>query len=153
MQIQINETYLIIGVALLFLCSFLIFGRKKTKTKIDMRKIDRMTGVEFENYFTKILLDNGFKSIQTTTASSDYGIDILCSKNGKKYGLQLKRYKGKVGVAAVQEAVSGTIYYGAKIPCVVTNSFFTAQAIKMADKCNVILVDRNNFENDIFSFK
>ena len=53
MQIQINETYLIIGVALLFLFSFFIFGRQKIKTKIDMRKIDRMTGVEFENYFTK----------------------------------------------------------------------------------------------------
>lgn len=153
MSISINENYLILGA--FFFCIFFIilFTRKPKKTKIDMRKIDRMTGVEFENYFTNILKDNGFKNIKTTTASSDYGIDILCSKGSKKYGLQLKRYKGKVGVAAVQEAISGSVYYDAKIPCVVTNSYFTAQAIKMANKCNVVLVDRNNFENEIFSFK
>lgn len=153
MNFQINETYLIIGGVIFFVFLMLFINRSKPKTKINMSKIDKMTGVEFEQYFTKILNDHGFKGIKTTSGSSDYGLDILCTKNGKKYGLQLKRYKSKVGVAAVQEAISGSAYYEAKIPCVVTNSYFTAQAIKMATKCNVILIDRNNFMNEEFSFK
>lgn len=152
-QIPISYFYYIVGVIFFLILVISIAKGGKKKTKINMAKIDNMSGVEFEIYFTKILSDNGFKNIRTTTASSDYGIDILCCKNGKKYGLQLKRYKSKVGVAAVQQAVSGTIYYQARIPAVVTNSFFTAQAIKMAKQCNVILIDRNHFVNDNFSFK
>lgn len=153
MDVQVNQSYIIFGGIILMFIVMFILAKGKKQVKINMYKIDKMTGVEFEDHFSKILDGHGFSNIKNTAASSDYGIDLLCTKSGKKYGMQLKRYKGKVGVAAVQEAVSGTIYYGYKIPCVVTNSYFTAQAIKMAEKCNVILVDRNNFINNEFSFK
>lgn len=145
--------WILIGGSFIFVFLLYLATSLKPKVKINMSKIDRMTGVEFEEHFAKILSDNGFKFINKTPTSGDYGIDLLCNKSGSKYAMQLKRYKGKVGVAAVQEAVSGTIYYKAKIPCVVTNSYYTAQAIKMAKECKVILIDRNNFINNEFSFK
>lgn len=152
---QVPSIYLIVGAIVIFAIVLLISTRTKPKTKIDMRVIDRMDGVEFERYFAKILLDNGFHSTKETPKSGDFGLDLISVKSGKTYGMQLKRYKitNKVSVSAIQEAIAGCKFYDVKIPCVVTCSYFTAPARKMAEKCNVILIDRDNFTNDNFSFK
>lgn len=150
---NINDAYIILGSFASVILLLMFFLRPKKKTKINMSSIDKMTGIQFEEYFMKILKDYGFSNINMTSASSDYGVDLLATKSGKKYALQLKRYSAKVGVSAVQQAISGSLYYSCKIPCVVTNSYFTAQAKKMADKCNVILIDRNNFLEQEFKFK
>lgn len=46
---------------------------------------------------------------------------------------------GHVEVKAVQEIVSGMHYYGADKAMAVTNSYFTKPAMKMAEKCKVVL--------------
>lgn len=55
-----------------------------------------------------------------------------------------KRYNGKVSNAAIQEVHSGISYYGCSRGIVVTNSYFTKNAINLAEKYNIKLIDRND---------
>lgn len=100
---------------------------------------DSMSGYEFEEYCYSVLRNVGFYNIQKTKFSGDFGIDIIAEKNGNKIGIQCKRYSSPVGVQAVQEALSGSVYYDCNIAMVLSNQEFTSQAREMARKTNVLL--------------
>ena len=60
--------------------------------KLDLDYIDHMDGHDFE-YFTKLLLEkNGYKQVQVSQSSNDYGIDVIAIKNKYTYAIQCKRY-------------------------------------------------------------
>lgn len=61
--------------------------------------------------------------------------------------MQCKRYKGKVGISAVQEVLGAKGYYKADKAMVITNSYFTPNAIKLANANDVELWDRNDLIN------
>ena len=106
-------------------------------------QIDSMTGEEFEILCAKLLAENGFSQVQLTQLTGDRGIDITASKDGVKYAFQCKRYTGGVGNAAVQEAYSGKSLYDADVAVVLTNSYFTEQAKRDAERLRVRLWDRD----------
>ncbi|WP_228547442.1 restriction endonuclease [Filobacillus milosensis] len=56
----------------------------------------------------------------------------MLTKETKKIIVQAKRYKSRVGIKAVQEAVSAIAYYKASEGWVVTNNEFTEAAINLA---------------------
>lgn len=107
---------------------------------MDKRYINTMSGYEFENYCVQILQNAGFYNTQKTKLSGDFGIDIIAERNHEKIGIQCKRYSTPVGVQAVQQAVSGSIYYKCDIPMVLSNQIFTPQAMEMARKTNTLLI-------------
>lgn len=98
-----------------------------------------MNGISYENYCAQWLKRNGYHNIQLTKASRDQGIDILATKRGKLYGFQCKYYSSTVGNDAVQQAFSGTAYYGCDIACVITNTNFSKDAIELAEETDVLL--------------
>lgn len=100
-----------------------------------------MSGEEFEEYVYEILKRIGYKHMQITKKSGDYGVDILASYKGVRYAFQCKYYSKPVGVSAVQQAYSGCEYYGYDEAVVVTNQTFTRQAHDLALKNGVILWD------------
>ncbi len=104
--------------------------------------IYNMDGVEFENCCIEHFRKLGYQASPTAT-SGDYGADIVLKKGGIKTVVQCKRYKGKVGVAAVQEVIGAKGYYKADNAMVVTNSYFTPNAVELAKANNVELWDRN----------
>ena len=65
------------------------------------------------------------------------------TKDNLKTAVQVKKYTGRVGVAAVQEVYAAKTYYNAAYAIVVTNSYFTKQARELAAKLYVTLVDRD----------
>lgn len=102
---------------------------------------ERMSGIEFEEYVKEILIRNGYKNVQLTKKSGDYGIDILATYRDAAYAIQCKMYSKPVGVGAIQQAYSGCEYYECDYPVVVTNHRFTAQAQKLAEANGVELWD------------
>lgn len=100
-----------------------------------------MSGEDFELYVKEILVRNGYKNVQLTSRSGDYGIDILAEHKGVKYAIQCKKYAKPVGVAAIQQAYTGCEYYGYDNAVVVTNNHFTHQAIQLSQNNDVILWD------------
>lgn len=104
---------------------------------------ERMSGEDFEKYVKELLIRNHYKKVELTKRSGDYGIDILATYKHRRYALQCKKYAKPVGVAAIQQAYTGCVYYGYDIPVVVTNNRFTSQAIALAKSNGVLLWDRD----------
>ena len=117
---------------------------------ITIDDIDLMSGDEFEEFVAELFRKIGYVS-NITKHSGDQGVDVIIEKNGVKIGIQAKCYAGSVGNSAIQEVVAGKSYYGLNKAIVITNSFFTKQAIELADSNNVILWDRNMLKEKISS--
>lgn len=105
-------------------------------------QLDNMEGHNFEYAVADLLFHNGWRDVQVTQGSGDYGVDILARRKNVKYGIQCKRYSGNVGVKAVQEALSGTEFYHYDAAAVVTNSTYTKQAENLAKTSGVRLFGR-----------
>lgn len=142
---------LTIGLLIFFLGNPVINAIKSSRNRrkymnSDIRAIDAMSGEEFELYLKAHFESLGYK-VGLTAQSGDYGVDLLCRKGKEKLAVQAKRYKGSVGVDAVQQVVSGMMFYGYNKCMVVTNCHFTKNAVTLAQKDNVELWDRNTLIN------
>lgn len=136
--------------------------KKKTNLDIEIKKrenyfiereliaIDTLTGLEFESYFANILLKLGYNA-DVTKASNDNGGDIIATKDGVKYVFQCKNYSDKVGNKAVQEVYSAKGIYKCDKAIVITNNYFTNQAIKEAEILSVELWDRKMLEKLLYN--
>ena len=110
--------------------------------KYKLSHVDTMTGLEFEKYVAKYLRKQGYKT--KLTEKYDLGIDIVATKDGVRYGVQVKRRKGVVGANAVRQAVSALNLYNCDRAMVITNSYYSKSAIILAESNDCILFDRAN---------
>ena len=133
----------IVIVLFLALAAVWIFIRKQRK-KTDA--FEDMEGHEFEFFCADLLRDRGFVEVEVTRGSGDYGIDILAEKDGVTYAIQCKRYGTPVGVKAIQEAYAGRDYYDRMVGAVMTNQYFTSQAVEAAGKLKILLWDGGYLE-------
>lgn len=128
----------ICGIAI----GFLIRARKKKPDDIDI-----MDGHDFEYFCADMLRRKGFREVEVTKGSGDYGIDILAEKDGVTYAVQCKCYSTPVGVKAIQEAYAGRDYYDRMVGAVLTNQYFTAPAVEAARKLKILLWDRGYLDS------
>lgn len=117
-----------------------------------INEIDKMDGKTFEKYLEVLFRKLGYK-VERTRYIRDYGADLVTAKNGVKTIIQAKRYKQKVGVKAIQEAVAAKGYYDCQEAMVVTNSVYTKQAMELARANGVKLWDRNDLVKALLSVK
>lgn len=107
-----------------------------------IKKIDKMSGEDFEKWLY-ILYKRRKYRVSLTPPSSDYGADLIVTgKNGTRTAVQAKRYRNAVGEAAVQQVIAAREYYDCDEAMVVTNSYYTKQAIELAERADVLLIDR-----------
>ncbi len=109
----------------------------------DLEKADLMTGIDFEYFCGSLLQKVGYK-VTFTSATGDRGIDIIAEKNNRRLGVQTKRYFKKVGIGPIQEVVAGRLFHKVDDMLVITNSYFTLQALELAKINNVTLWDREH---------
>lgn len=114
--------------------------------------IDKMDGKTFEKYLEVLFKKLGYR-VERTRYVGDCGADLVVWKNGIKTVIQAKRYKNKVGVKAIQEAVAAKGYYQCDEAMVVTNSFYTKQAEKLAQANEVKLWNRDDLVRELLSVK
>lgn len=117
-----------------------------------VNEIDNMDGKTFEKYLEVLFVKLGYK-VERTSYVGDYGADLVVRKDRVKTVIQAKRHKKKLGVKAIQEAVAAKGYYKCDKAMVVTNSFYTNQAEKLARANSVELWDRNKLVNALLSVK
>jgi restriction system protein len=117
------------------------FYKRRRHLRADIVEIDRMEGREFELYLQTLLTKMGYQ-VSVTPYVGDYGGDLIARKGGKSTVIQAKRYKKRVGVKAVQEALAARGYYNCTDARVITNSSFTIQAMVLAKANGVELWGR-----------
>lgn len=112
--------------------------------KVDLLQyVDKdIDGFEFEKFSKQLLNSNGFEDVIVTQASGDYGADVIAYKDKIKYAIQCKKYSSKVGIKAVQEIIASREMYKCHIGAILTNNYFTPNAIKLADNNKILLWDR-----------
>lgn len=103
--------------------------------------IDEMSGVEFEEFVAAQLRTVGW-SVTPTASTGDYGVDLIASKDNARMAVQCKRQAKAVGVAAVQQVVSGALHHRCDQTVVVTNQAFTKAARQLATTHRCRLVGR-----------
>src|SRR4051794_9832774 len=119
---------------------------------IAISDVDRMTGVEFEQYVGKLLTHQGYK-VSFTKVSGDYGIDLIAVKGEERIGIQAKRYSGSVGRAAISDAVAGKRQHSCNRTMVVTSNYFTREAKQLAYSNYCKLIDREKLTDWILQFQ
>ncbi|MEK3762656.1 restriction endonuclease [Paenibacillus sp. FSL P4-0338] len=131
-----------VGVAVV-VALMIVVGQKRAERlkKSGIAEIDKMEGVQFEQYLGHLFRSQGYKA-EVTQAAGDYGADLVLSKDGKRIVVQAKRYSKNVGLKAVQEVRGAVSHYGASAAWVVTNRDYTEQAYKLAKSNNVRLIGR-----------
>jgi restriction system protein len=106
-------------------------ARRRPRPDASMTAIDAMTGTQFEDYVAARLRRAGWR-VTFTQVSGDYGVDLIAEKDGKSVAIQCKRHGNSVGVAAVQQVVSGARHHGCTKSIVVSNQEFTQAAKQLA---------------------
>ncbi|KZE78199.1 hypothetical protein AV654_19685 [Paenibacillus elgii] len=114
---------------------------KRRLLRSGFKEIVTMSGADFEDLLTLFFKEKGF-AVKQTPRSRDFGADHILEKDGERTVVQAKRYKDKVSIDAVQEVIGAKGYYKATQAMVVTNSFYTDAAKKLAAANGVELWDR-----------
>jgi hypothetical protein len=96
-------------------------------------------GHEFEQWVAGRLELHGWRA-DVTGGSGDQGLDIIARRDGKKIGIQCKRYDGAVGNKAVQEAFSGRAFHRVDTAVVITTGRYTESAKALSRKTGVHLL-------------
>jgi len=124
------RTGLLGAVVGLFL-AMLLSREASRRPDASMRAVDAMTGTEFEDYVAARLRRAGWQ-VTFTSVVGDYGVDLIAQRDGKSVAIQCKRLGKPVGVAAVQQVVSGARHHGCAKSIVITNQEFTQAAKQLA---------------------
>lgn len=106
-------------------------------------EVDTMDPFQFEHYVASLLRFQGFRNIQVTKKSGDWGADIIAERESQKYTIQVKRWRKDVTDRAVKEAVFAKTHYACSAAMVITNSYFTAEAKHWGKHYDCTLVDRD----------
>ncbi len=139
-----NKPFLFFMTCLSIFILLIIVGFKFIKHRqYSVKQFDIMNGHTFERACADILKSNGFKNVEVTKGSGDFGVDILAEKNGIRYAVQCKRYSNKLDNTPIQEVIGGLAYYHCQKGIVMTNSYFTEPANTLAKVNNVELWDRD----------
>ncbi len=123
--------------------SILAFLFVTRNNQINPAWADRMSGERFERFCRSYFRRHGYYRIRTTQKTRDYGADLVMYRGFHKTVVQAKRYDRNIGVSAVQEALASKAYYHASEAIVITNQYFTASAVRLADVNKVKLIDRD----------
>jgi restriction system protein len=126
-SVRIGLAGAVVGLLLAMLLSREAGKRPRTA----MTAIDAMTGTEFEDYVAARLQRAGWQ-VSFTSVSGDYGVDLIAERDDKSVAVQCKRHGKPVGVAAVQQVVSGARHHGCTKSIVISNQEFTQGAKQLA---------------------
>ena len=116
---------------------------------VRLRKLDNMTGPEFEKFLHWFFAQQEYLVIKTKPGHQQ-GTDFILITRNIRIAVEAKRWNCKVGNRAVQQINSGKFFYRCDQAWVITNNFFTPQAKELAQSCDVRLINRNEL-NDMIS--
>ena len=146
-DVSLVITIFIVIVILIFSTGFILW-RRRTKSLLasGIEKIDAMSGQMFEQLLLEHFKKLGYRG-KTTAETADYGADLILERDNLKYVVQAKRWKQNVGIEAIQQIIGAISYYGVDQGMVITNSYFTKNAKKLAQANKIELWDRKKLIN------
>jgi len=118
-----------------------------------LAEIDNMDGVTFEHYVARLLRNEGYTKVEVSKGSGDFGVDIVASKDRRRYAIQVKRWTGTISRTAVSDAVAGQRHYSCNAAMVITNSYLSTKSKEFAASVGCEIVDRDILSEWILRFQ
>lgn len=115
-----------------------------------LEQLDSWSGKQFEYFLAELFRGLGEKV--ESTEYYDHGADLVLGGGGERTAVQVKRAQSAVGEKAVQAVVCAKPIYGCERAMVVTNSFYTPRARRLAEANQVTLWGRAELTTAILSF-
>ena len=149
-QIEINKED--------FVKSISIDSSTKTSVSIDnIESLDKLQPLIFEAAIALLLEKKFDGNTWLTPKSSDKGADIIHFNDGNDFLIQVKQSCSKQGIESGQQIKYALPEYNNKYdkifkPQVITNNFFSQNAIDLAKQHNIELIDRKTIESWIKEF-
>ena len=109
--------------------------------------LDALDGHEFERVVARLLEHDGFEV--DMTERYDRGADVIATKDGVRWAVQVKRWKGLIKEDAVRAVFAARTIYKCDRAMVVTNSNFTRRASSAAKQLGVAMWDRDRLAREI----
>lgn len=109
----------------------------------NVAETDSLSGREFERWLEDFFERLGFQ-VERTPYQGDFGADLIITWNGIRTAVQAKSGHFNAGVSAVQQAAAAQAFYGCERAMVVTNQYFTTQAIVLAEANGVVMRSRDD---------
>ncbi len=106
-----------------------------------VKRLDRMNREDFEEFIALCFEKLGYR-VDRTPKASDFGADLLLTKDETKTIVQAKRSRKDIDIAAVQAAIGAIKYYQAQGAIVITNRQFTPSARELGQANAIELWER-----------
>jgi len=106
-------------------------------------KIENFSGKDFEEMIAKIFSKIGY-SVSITKGSGDQGIDLYMEdKQGRKVGVQCKKWKGMVGQSVIRDFYGSLMYGKLQKGFLITTGKFSMATKEFAKATSIpiILID------------
>jgi superfamily II DNA or RNA helicase/Holliday junction resolvase len=91
--------------------------------------LSRSTWQAYERAIVRLLQLEGFTGVRLVGQSSDRGADVIGHKNGRRWLLQVKHQRAKVGLQVVDRTIEAMRLYHAQVPVIVATSGFDARVL------------------------
>ena len=109
---------------------------------IELVDIQNMDKERLKQYIRKLLQHHGFR-VESSNSPDDPTMDIVARKDGTKYAIRVKREINAVSKEAVINVIAEKNRHNCNAAMVITNSYFTNDAIQSARSEGCELVDRD----------
>ncbi len=125
--------------------------RAKRDRVLQLSGIDKMNLDEFKNYVCNLLDRRGFK-IEAPDGDFNLGVDFIAQKKNVKYAVQLKKQPSTVSSLAISDIEREKHRYGCNASMVISDNYFTEDAIQSASSKGCELVDRETLADWVEDF-
>lgn len=106
-----------------------------------LEAIDQLDGIAFEEAVKELLELLGYEDVKTTPRF-DQGADLICTRDGVRIAVQVKRRSSGVRKDAVLQLYDGMRHYDCPAGILVTNSYLTTQAAERSAFYGIEVWDR-----------
>ena len=83
----------------------------------------------FERLVSRLLTAVGFENVRQVGGSGDHGADVIASKYGKRWLIQVKQWKRPVGIDVLNYTIKALSDFGAEIPLIVASNGFDSNVL------------------------
>lgn len=129
------------------------FAPPGTVTPGTVADLDALSGIEFEETMQAILRDRGWQ-LDLTAVTGDFGADLIGrGPDGATWVIQAKRWKGSVGIEAVQQVLGAQAYYHSQKALLVTTAPLTKAAAELAEQTHVAVWARDDIVSMFADFR
>jgi len=123
-------------------------SEERLKGFIKLDVLTKINPFQVEHHVAHRFRKMGYHNVRVTKAKADGGIDVLMEKNGKRYGVQVKRYHPRkyIQVESVRALLGSMQQLGLDKVIYVTTSNYTNYVWKTINKSKIFLLNGAQFE-------